>query len=97
MTDSDINSDSSSSRSVGYVNSPVIDHARELRTKSQNDCSTSVKCDDEPALRASPLGVVVGLGHVLGVPVYDQYGTMVGLTERSPKLFPPLNLPLRDR
>ena len=84
MTDSDVNSDSTSSSSIELVNSPAVN----VRKKSQNDCSTSGR--DEPALHASPLGVVVGLGNALEVPVYGQYGTMVGLAERSPELFPPV-------
>lgn len=89
MIDSDFNSDSTSSSSVGPVNSPVVDSARELRTKSQNDCSTSRRNnEDEPALRASPLGAVVALGNALEMSVFGQYGTMVGLAERSPQLFP---------
>lgn len=31
----------------------------------------------------------MGLGNALGVSVYGQYGTMLGLAERSPELFPP--------
>ena len=41
------------------------------------------------ALHASPLTVVVALGDAIGVPVYGQYGTIVGLAERSLQLFPP--------
>ena len=88
MTDSDVNSDSTSSSSIELVISPIIDVSRELRTKSQNECSTSGRPNAEPAC-ASPLGVVVGLGNALGVPVYDQYRTMLGLAERYPELFPP--------
>lgn len=88
MTDSDFNSDSTSSSPVVSVNSPVVDNARELRTKSHNDCSTLSQNNEELTLRASPIGSIVALGNALGVPVYDQYGTIVGLAEHSPQLFP---------
>lgn len=84
MTDSDFNSDSTSSSPVVSVNSPVVDNARELRTKSHNDCSTLSQNNEELTLRASPIGSIVALGNALGVPVYDQYGTIVGLAEHSP-------------
>ena len=40
-------------------------------------------------MRASPLTSITALGSALGVPIYGQYGTMVGLAERPPLLFPP--------
>lgn len=48
----------------------------------------SGKPDSESPLRASSLGALVNLDPTLGVPIYGQYGTMRGLTEHSPKLFP---------
>lgn len=62
MTDSDNNSDSTSSSRVVSDNSPLEDTARELRIKSHNGCSISGRHNNEPALRASPLGAVVALG-----------------------------------
>lgn len=79
MTDSDFNFDNNSSSPVASLNSPVVHHVRERRTKSHHDCSTSGRTSEEPAMRASPLTAITALGSALGVPVYGQYGTMVGL------------------
>ena len=45
-----MNSDSNSSSSIELDNSPVVDMTRELRTKSENDCSISGRTIDEPVL-----------------------------------------------
>lgn len=89
MSDSDFNSGSSSSSRVVSIDSLVVDNARELGTKSHNDYSTFGRTSAEPTLHASPLTTVVAFGNALGVPVYGQYGTMVGLAERSHHLFSP--------
>lgn len=65
-----------------------MDTLRELRTKSYHDYSTSGRTNEEPAVHASPITAITALVSALGVPVYGQYGTIVGLVERSPLLFP---------
>lgn len=86
ITDSDFNSNSSTSSSpLVSASSPVIDIDNERRTKNRHECSTFDRTNEEPALRASPLGAVVALGDALGAP----HRTMMGLVERSPVLFPP--------
>ena len=93
MTYSDFNSDSTSSSHVTSLNSPIVDIISERRTKNRHECSTSGRTNEEPALRTSPIGSVVALGNSVGVPIYSQYGTMVGFVEHSPLLFPPQPIP----
>lgn len=76
MIDSDFNSDSTSSSPVVSANSPVVDNIGERRTKSHHDYRTFGKTKEELTVRAFVL-------------VYGQYGTVVGLAECSPLLFPP--------
>lgn len=91
MTDSDFNSSSTSSNLVVSAHSPVVDLTRERRSKSHHDYSTSGRATEESVVHASPLTAITTLGHALRVPVSDQYGTMVGLAERSPYSFPLVN------
>ena len=51
MTDSDFNSDSTSYNPIASLNSRVLDHVREHRTKSRHDCSTSNRINEEPTIR----------------------------------------------
>lgn len=88
MIDCDFNSNSTSSSPVVSANSLVVDHIRESRTNSHHDYNTSGRTNEEPAVGASPFTAITGLRSVLGVPVYGEYETMVGLVERSPLLFP---------
>lgn len=80
------NSDSTSSSLVVSADSPVVDYARERRIKSYHDCSTSGRINEDPIVHASPLTVITALGNAIGV-----LGTMVGIAERSPLLFPLAN------
>lgn len=91
MIDSDFNFDSTSSSLIVSADSPVVDYARERRIKSYHDCSTSGRINEEPIVHASPLTVITALGNAIGVLVYGKYGTIVGLAERSPLLFPLAN------
>lgn len=90
LSESDAESDNTSIRSVEVTTSPRATPTSEHRVDSQNGCSTSGRQDVEPAIHASPLKMVLGQAGALG-----QYGTMRGLAEHSPELFPAGSSPVR--
>lgn len=65
MTDIDFEYDSP----VFLANLLVVDLTKELRTKSNNDCSTFGRDLEELVLHASPLTTVRALGEAIGVAV----------------------------
>lgn len=87
---------SGSDSPVVSATTPIVDSAKELRTKSHNDYSTSERTLNEPALHASPLTASRIFGEAMGVPVSGQYGTMMGLAHHSPLLYPTKAGILRD-
>lgn len=89
MIDDNVSSGTSTSSHVVSASPPVVDLTRERRRKSSHDCSTSSRALEELVLHASPLTIVMALGDAIGVPVFDQYETMIGLADRSPLHFAP--------
>lgn len=111
MTDCDFSSGRYSTASrgspLGSHKSMLVDVVQEHRSMSGRDCSTSCRVQPttyEPtissfkssALDISPLTTIKTCGDNIVVIPHSQYGGMMGVTEKSPKLFSHLtgNIPL---